>query len=243
MFLISRQSFNLLIRINVEASEEEEQSGKNQPQKRQKQQPKSSTTRQMTQEQKKLLKEGGRGRKLSGRPYNVRDLKIDEAQRVLTSQSARQQQAKIPQKRKMGQSKQSAPEEEEEEESEVSEEDEEEEEGEEEEEEGEESEQGEEKEEEEEEKEQEEEEMSPRKKRKLIEQPRSEVLEKMPKKEQEAVLRYYQQASRIGSAKEIEKYLKTRPQSEKQAVKKFVGILHEAGAIGRKAQQTKKGYF
>lgn len=188
---------------------------------------------QISQGQKKLLQEGRRGRKLSGRNYNVRDLKIDKAEKGLSETSSLP--AKRGQKRKAT-TKQSGIKVEEDSNASDENEDEEEEE----EEEGEEYESEEEEEEEGEEEEVEEEELSPSKRRKLAEEPRSEILKKLTKKEQEAVLRYYQQTGRLVEKKEdIEKYFKSRPENEKKSVNKFLNALHEAADIGKKVQQAK----
>lgn len=61
-------------------------------QQKQKQSLKQQQSPQISAKQKRLLQEGRRGRKLEGRNYNVRDLRIDEAEKILSSKGNSQQQ-------------------------------------------------------------------------------------------------------------------------------------------------------
>lgn len=58
-----------------------------------------------------------------------------------------------------------------------------------------------------------------------IEEPRTEIFEKLTKKEQEAIMRYFNEVSQIESRKEREGFLRTKPKEQQEAVKKFLKEL------------------
>lgn len=159
----------------------------------------------LSDEQKKLLKEGRRGRKLEGRSYNVRDLKIDQAEKTLSQEQ--QTGETRGQKRKKKTLVAPTQEEEVEEDEEYEEEEEQEEE------------------ESQEEGEEEEEEETPRKKPRS-DLPQTDILSKMSGKEQEAVLRYFDEVSQMESKKMMEGHLKSKPKEEQKAVQKFLDSLN-----------------